>query len=399
MQTAKITAFVFGLALVTSACGDSMSSLNPTAPSSLSPDSLNVQAGAAVAESGSMGNAPKPGNGNGNGSGNGNGNGNGNQQPTSTNTSPTATRVQFEGLIDAVGSNSIKVNGLDVTVVSTTVIRHGDIHYQLSALQRGDRVHVVAMRLEANGVVSHEAVEVKLQNPGESSGEEPPPPPPSGTVSVVAFDADAVEGLTNKAVFRFTRDGDASLLASSLTVSYSLAGSATSADYSMPATAVFPANVASVDVELTAAVDSATEGTETVVLTLTSASPYTLGASASATVNIADPPPSGPTVSVTAQASSISASSTGMAFGVFVLTRTGNLTTPLTVNFSVTGTAAAAYGGELGTSLTFPANDSEETLFFIAFQGGATGTVVLTVLDGAAYDPGASPSATITVTQ
>ena len=387
MQTAKLPAFVFGLALVTSACGDSMSSLNPTAPSSLSPDGANVLAGAEVT-SGSMGNGPKPGNGNGNG------------QAPSTNKGPVETRVQFEGILDAVGDGTITIKGQAIKVTPQTVIRHGDLRYGLSALQRGDRVHVSATRTDTNGVVSFEAVEIKLQNPGEDvSGEEPPPPPPAptGSVSIVALDADAVEGDTDKAVFRLTRSGDASLLTSPLTVSFDLTGSAVSGvDYSLTA-ATFAANVATVDVELSAVADGSAEGPETVVLTLTGAAPYTVGSPASATVNIADPPaPAGATVSVAAQASTIH-NGMDFAFGVFVLTRTGDLSAPMTVDYAVSGSAAGAYGPELGVSLTFPANDAEETVFFMAFPGTAIGTVTVTVLDGAAYNPGSSPSATITV--
>lgn len=393
MQTAKLPAFVFGLALVTSACGDSMSSLNPTAPSSLSPGSSNVLAGAEVT-SGSMSKGPKPGNGNGNSNGNG-------QAPSNTQ-APVETRVQFEGTLDAVGDGTITIKGQAIKVTPQTVIRHGDRRYSLSALQRGDRVHVSATRTDNNGVVSFAANEIKLQNPTEEvSGEEPPPPPPpapTGSVSIVALDADAVEGATDKAVFRLTRSGDASLLASPLTVSFDLTGSAVSgSDYSLTA-ATFAANVATVDVELSAVADNSTEGTETVVLTLTGAAPYTVGSPASATANIADPPaPAGPTVSVAAQVSTIR-NGMDFVFGVFVLTRTGDLSAPLTVNYAVSGSAAGAYGPELGVSLTFPANDAEETVFFMAYPGSANGTVTVTVLDGAAYNPGSSPSATITVT-
>ena len=148
MQTAKLPAFVFGLALVTSACGDSMSSLNPTAPSSLSPGSSNVLAGAEVT-SGSMSKGPKPGNGNGNSNGNG-------QAPSNTH-APVETRVQFEGTLDAVGDGTITIKGQAIKVTPQTVIRHGDRRYSLSALQRGDRVHVSATRTENNGVVSFAA--------------------------------------------------------------------------------------------------------------------------------------------------------------------------------------------------------------------------------------------------
>ena len=83
-------------AVVTAACGDSSSSLNPTAPSAVSADTQSAEAGGADEYSATA----KPdngGNGNGNnggGNGNGNGgggNGNGNQPRTPTNTSPGPT--------------------------------------------------------------------------------------------------------------------------------------------------------------------------------------------------------------------------------------------------------------------------------------------------------------------
>ncbi len=156
-------------AVVTTACGDSKSSMNPVAPTAAVVDTpQGSEAGAAGAgEWGTTGKPSSPGNSNGNsgngngnsGSGNGNSNsngggGNGKNEPPSTstpqiptNTTPTSTRkVEIEGLISAKGSGSITVNAQTVTVPADCVIRHGNTRFQLSDLKVGDRVHVKGLR-------------------------------------------------------------------------------------------------------------------------------------------------------------------------------------------------------------------------------------------------------------
>src|SRR5688572_32980386 len=128
MQTRMKWMLVVAASVFAAACGDSMSSLNPTAPSAISPGTLKVEADAADVPAGSMGNGPKPGNGNANGNGgagNGNGNGNGNQ-PRTDPTSPGNTKVELEGPIQAKGVSSITVDNQEAVVSATTVIRHGD---------------------------------------------------------------------------------------------------------------------------------------------------------------------------------------------------------------------------------------------------------------------------------
>lgn len=400
MQTAKYSAFVFALAFVTSACGDSMSSLNPTAPSSAAPGTLNIEAGA---EAGAMGNGPKPANGNGNGN-NAGGNGNG-KQPALTSTTPSGSRIQLEGVIEAVNSSSITVSGQFVVVTSQTVIRRGDVPLAVSDLQDGDRVHLTVMRVAAasNNVASLVAVEVKLQNPGEDDGEEPPAP--TGLVSVTASDASAVEGAAgDTVVFRLTRAGDATLLASSLTVSFSLTGSAVNGtDYSLlPTTATFAANSATADVVVSPVADALAEVSETVVLTLTGVAPYELGSPVMATASIADPAaPAGPTASVVALDAVANEDMDLFDFGVFRVTRTGDLTVPLTVTVTITGTATSGVDYQpLETTVHFVADDDSEDFVVIAFPDGDADsgeTVILTVVDGPAYNPGASSTATVTI--
>lgn len=188
MQILRVTSVVLAGAVLTAACGDSKSSLNPTAPSAVSSSSLNADAGDEGVESSAT---AKGGNGKGNGKGNGNNGGNdGRGGPPSTpgngggsgNTSPGAPgqqKVEIEGLVTSVDSDSLTVDGQTVLVTSDTVIRHGNVQLTLSELSEGDRVHVRAVRVPASeaslgaaAVATLQATEIKLQNP-DGDGEEP----------------------------------------------------------------------------------------------------------------------------------------------------------------------------------------------------------------------------------
>lgn len=198
MQMLRITCLVLAGAVLTAACGDSNSSLNPTAPSGVSASSLHADAGGEGATSSAT---AKGGNGNGKGNGKGNndsnnGGNNGKGGPPSLpgtdggpgntspgNTSPGAPgqqKVEIEGLVTSVGTDSITVNDQTVLVTSDTVIRHGHVQFTLSQLSEGDRVHVRAVRVPASeaslgaaAVATLQATEIKLQNPDGGDGEEP----------------------------------------------------------------------------------------------------------------------------------------------------------------------------------------------------------------------------------
>lgn len=111
----------------------------------------------------------------------------------------------------------------------------------------------------------------------------PPPSPPTVTLAVsvpTATEAGAVPGAVT--ISRGT-PGD-----ETLTVSYSVSGSATSGvDYvALPATATIPAGDVAVSVPIVPLDDSLVEPNESVVLTLRSASTYVIGTPSSATVNV-----------------------------------------------------------------------------------------------------------------
>lgn len=407
------------VAVVTAACGDSKSSLNPTAPSAVSAEAASADAGAADGEYGTTANGPKPGNGNGNGGGGngngngngggGNGNGNGNGPRTPTNTSPAPTRpvppgkskVEFEGRLQSVSSDSILVNNQVVMVTGDTVIRHGNRRFELSDLHIGDRVHVRANRVAppetATGVVSEatlEATDILVQNPDEDSDSGVV----DGLVSVTAFDASASETGSNPGAFRLTRTGSATQLALPLTVSFTLNGSATNgSDYTSPLTATFLAGQATVNVPIVATADGVAETPESVVLMLTGVAPYELGSPITATVTITD------TVNplVTASVADGAATEAGDP-GQFVLTRTGDLTAALTVTVAFNGTAVNGTDYQtLLTTVTIPALSATATIDVKPVSDGvadASETVILTVVDGVTYDLGPTPTAQVTIT-
>ncbi|HWI20273.1 MAG TPA: Calx-beta domain-containing protein, partial [Vicinamibacterales bacterium] len=222
---------------------------------------------------------------------------------------------------------------------------------------------------------------------------------PTDLVSVSASDALASETAGDTGTFRLTRAGGATLLASPLTVAFTLSGTATNgSDYTnVPLTVTFPANQATVDVLIAPLADAAVEGAESVVLTLTTVTPYDLGSPASATVTITDT--NNPLVTVAAFDST--ASETGPDLGTFRFSRTGSTAASLTVTFTVTGTATNGSDYQsVPTTLTFSAGEATVDLFIVPFADGTTEgseSVIVTVDDGATYDVGAPAAATVTI--
>ncbi|WP_016952608.1 ExeM/NucH family extracellular endonuclease [Anabaena sp. PCC 7108] len=112
------------------------------------------------------------------------------------------------------------------------------------------------------------------------------------TVTITAIDADAAEANANPGTFRITRTGDT---ATDFIVNYTIATGAGQAandgtDYTptLTGTATIAANSSFVDIIITPIDDTDIEGSETVTLTLDNSPNYTLGATTTATVTIAD---------------------------------------------------------------------------------------------------------------
>ena len=231
------------------------------------------------------------------------------------------------------------------------------------------------------------------------------PPPQMASVSVVATDADASEQGPDPGEFTFTRTGDTSF---ALTVNYTLGGTAQNGtDYQQPGTSVtIPAGAASATVTVTPIDDAEAEGDETVVLTLTADAAYDVGSPNSAAITIADndqPSSQLPTVSVVA--TDADASEQGPDPGEFTFTRTGDTSSAVTVNYTLSGTATKwddyrRPEGDMPESVTIPAGATSTTLTIVPFdddQVEGDETVVLTISPDVAYNVGSPDSAAVTI--
>jgi Domain of unknown function DUF11/HYR domain/Calx-beta domain len=230
----------------------------------------------------------------------------------------------------------------------------------------------------------------------------------SVAVSPSAVGEDGAQNL----VYTFTRAG---VTTNALTVNFTVGGTATfNTDYTQMGAATFTASTgtvmfsagsmtATVTVDPTA--DMAGEPDETVILTLTSGSGYNVGTPNSATGTILNDDTA---VSVAVSPASV-AEDSGSSL-VYTFTRTGDTSTPLTVNFTVGGTAtfntdytqmgAASFTASTGTVML--GSGSSMATVTITPMADTTveldETVTLTVASGSGYNPGAPTAATGTVT-
>ena len=221
-------------------------------------------------------------------------------------------------------------------------------------------------------------------------------------LSVNASDATATEANLTTGTFTFTRTGTT---ASPLTVNFTVSGTATpSNDYTALGTTVtIPAGSSTATLTVTPLQDSLVEADETIVLTLANGTGYVVGSPDSDTVTLtSDDVIASNTITVTA--SDALATEAGPTTGTFTFTRSGSTANPLTVNYTVSGTAA--HGSDfayLGTSVTFPAGSgaTQTTTRTVTPEDDAEGevdeTVVLSLVTSTGYTIGTPASATVTI--
>ena len=170
----------------------------------------------------------------------------------------------------------------------------------------------------------------------------------------------AEDGATNL-LYTFSRTG---ATAAALTVNYTVAGSATlGTDYSgiaaTPATKtiIFAAGASTAVVSVDPAADSSIEADETVALTLAPGTDYTVGTTTAVvgTITNDDLP------RITLTISPASVQEDGVSNLIYTFSRTGDTAAPLTVNYTVAGTAT------LGTDYTgIAATPATKTISFAA---------------------------------
>ena len=202
---------------------------------------------------------------------------------------------------------------------------------------------------------------------------------PLPTVSITANLPNASE--TGPIIGQFTVTLTGST-AAALTVNYAIGGTATNAtDYAtLSGSVTILAGSSTALITVTPVDDALVEGSEMVVLTLLANSAYTLGSPIVATVTIADnDSPPLPKVSIAANLPN--ASETGPTIGQFTVSRTGSTASPLTVNYTIGGTATN------GTDYTIDPRELLEPFYTAANNDVGTALEVFQDL-GWPLDPG-----------
>jgi uncharacterized delta-60 repeat protein len=233
--------------------------------------------------------------------------------------------------------------------------------------------------------------------------------PPDVSISVSPSSA-AEDGATNL-VYTFSRTGSTT---APLTVNFSVGGTAIfGTDYSQSGAATFSSSTGTVTfgvgnstatVTVDPTVDSTVEPDETVILTLTSGTGYNVGSPNSATGTITNDD-----TAVSVAVSPLSVAEDGPTNLVYTFSRAGNISTPLTVNFSVSGTAtfntdysqsgAATFTSSSGT-VSFGAGNSAAVTVDPTADGTVEPdeTVILNVTSGTGYTIASPSAATGTIT-
>lgn len=206
------------------------------------------------------------------------------------------------------------------------------------------------------------------------------------TVTIMAVDAEASETAGNTGTFTVTRGAPTN---TALTVNLTIAGTAANTvDYAtVAATVSFASGDVSKAITITPTNDTASEGDETVVLSLASGS-YIIGGSGFAQGTILDNDYA-PTVSITSPTASGVLVASGQGVVVSAAANDDGLPAVLTTTWSLasgSGAATIATPEELSTAVTFSA-DGVYVLKFTATDTQFTVSDQITVIVGSAISP------------
>jgi glucose/arabinose dehydrogenase len=213
-------------------------------------------------------------------------------------------------------------------------------------------------------------------------------------VTITATDATATEARRTTGTFTVTRTGSTT---EPLTVFYAVAGTATpGTDYpALPGSVTIAAGAVSAPIVITPTDDLLMERNETVVLTLDASAAYRVGTPKTARLTIVS------NEAVTIAATDATATETDATTGRFTVSRTGSTTAPLTVFYTVGGTATAGSDYvSLPGSVTIPAGARQADVIVTPIDDGAhegPETVVVNLVANAGYRLGGTTSATVTI--
>jgi hypothetical protein len=208
-------------------------------------------------------------------------------------------------------------------------------------------------------------------------------------VSISATDGTASEPGSDTGTFTIRRTGP---LDTALTVNFTLGGSAIKGtDYSTISNSVtIPANASSATVRVTPKDDVLTEATETVKLTLSSSTAYSIDSTkSSATVNILDNDPiDKPAISIAATDGTASESAVGpTSSGAFTLSRSKATSAPLVISLGIGGSATVNSDYRLQVyGATASLNTTTKTLTLTIAPGAGPVRIIIEVLNDTAAE-------------
>ncbi len=213
----------------------------------------------------------------------------------------------------------------------------------------------------------------------------------------IAKTSDGNEAGSVSSVFTLTRTGD---LSSALTVNYTLAGTATlDSDYNDPSLgqATFAAGSSTATITLATIDDSEVDPSETIITKITAPAGYTISGPDTVTATLIDNELGTLTLGKTTDGNEA-----GPVSSVFTLTRTGDLSSALTVNYTLTGTATLGvdYTGTTPNSVTFAAGSSTATITLPTIDdllSDSSETIITKITAPAGYTISGADTATATI--
>jgi hypothetical protein len=214
--------------------------------------------------------------------------------------------------------------------------------------------------------------------------------------TITATDATANETAGDTGSFTVTLSRSSG---SNTTVNYSIGGTATNGtDYNTISNSVsIPAGSTTASITIIPVDDSISEYDETVVLTVTGGTGYSVGSPSSATVTILDNDPPLVMISATDSNASEGAGNTG----TFTVSLSHTRGADIVVNYSIGGTATNVTDyNSIGTSVTIPAGFTTGTITITPIDDNiyeGSETVILTMATGTGYSVGSPNSATVTI--
>ncbi|NCS10387.1 MAG: hypothetical protein GPJ08_04145, partial [Microcystis aeruginosa G13-09] len=217
------------------------------------------------------------------------------------------------------------------------------------------------------------------------------------SITLAISPSSVTEDGTSNLIYTFTRSGVTTNL---LTVNYSIGGTANNGtDYaSIPTGVTFAANLATATVTINPTADTTVESDETVALTLTAGTDYTIGTTTAVIGTITNDD-----TSVTLAVSPTSVTEDGTSNLIYTFTRSGVTTNLLTVNYSIGGTATLNTDytrSGTNNTVTFAANATTATVIVDPTADTTVEsdeTVALTLATGTGYTVGTTTAVTGTI--